>query len=334
MKIIFIYFNFLLFSFISIIYAKIELEYHSEFLKWTKKYNKFYHHDEFTYRFQIFKNNLDFIDKHNSDKTKTYTVGMNQFGDLTTEEFRSLYLGVKISNKSNNNIKLFKPMEKLELPQNFDWINWDAVTPVKNQGQCGSCWAFSTTGVAEGCHAIQAAKLVSLSEQNLIDCSTAYPNEGCSGGDPRVAMQYIIDNGGIDTESSYPYTGQEGTCHFNPSAVGATLPGYAAVESGNENALLQAVAKAPTSVCICGASDQSFQFYKGGIYNNPSCPNSLNQIDHAMLAIGWGVDNGTPYWLIKNSWGSDWGYYGLVLMMRNDNNQCGIATYATVPVGC
>jgi cathepsin L len=302
-----------------------------------KYFNKSYNHNEFIYRFEIFKKNLDFIDKHNSNKNKTFTVGMNQFGDLTIEEFKYLYLGVNIpkflNNSSLSNLKKFQHIKGLQLPENFSWYWYNNVVgPPKNQGQCGACWAFSTTGSVEGCYGIKTGTYVSLSEQNLIDCSTAYPNEGCNGGNPMVAMQYIIDNGGIDTEASYPYTAQDGTCNFNPSTVGATLTGYYSIPSGNEEALQQAVYKGPTSVLISGATDSSFQFYSGGIYNNPSC--NSQPIDHAMVAIGWGVENGTPYWVLQNSWGSSWGnpkFPGLIAMMRNDNNQCFIASYATLP---
>jgi len=206
-----------------------------------------------------------------------------------------------------------------------------AVTPIKNQEQCGSCWSFSTTGSVEGCNFLATGKLVSLSEQNLMDCSTAQGNQGCDGGLMTQAMDYIISNGGIDTESSYPYTAEDGTCNYNKANSGGDLKKYVNVNAGDEKDLQAKVALGPTSVAI-DASQSSFQFYSTGVYNEPAC--STSQLDHGVLAVGWGVDSGTDYWIVKNSWGTDWGQNGYIWMSRNLNNQCGIATMATLPNSC
>jgi len=214
------------------------------------------------------------------------------------------------------------------LPDSWDWRNKSAVTPVKDQGQCGSCWAFSTTGSTEGCHFLATQKLVSVSEQNLVDCSGSYGNMGCNGGLMTQAMDYIIANKGIDTEASYPYTAQDGTCHFTAQNVGATLKAYTNVKSGDESDLQVKVHMGPTSVAI-DAGHASFQMYSKGVYNEPAC--SSTQLDHGVLAVGWGISGSTPFWIVKNSWSAQWGMNGYIWMSRNKNNQCGIATMATLP---
>lgn len=267
---------------------------------------------------------MDFIDAHNK-ANKGFTVAMNKFGDLSSDEFARIFLGTKIT--------ITTPMKnstrKVRAPTSFDWSTKGAVTPIKNQQQCGSCWAFSTTGSTEGCHFLTTKSLVSLSEQNLVDCSQAQGNQGCEGGLMTQAMDYIISNKGIDTESSYPYTAQDGaSCLFNSANVGATLTGYTNVNQGDENDLLAKVTLGPTSVAI-DASQSSFQLYSSGVYYEPAC--SSTQLDHGVLAVGWGVSSGTDYWIVKNSWGTDWGLNGYIWMSRNKNNNCGIATSATLP---
>jgi cathepsin L len=305
-------------------FALSEVEYQSAFTFWMQQNQKSYHHDEFLHRFRTFKANLDFVNRHNANSNKTFTVAMNKFGDLSIQEFSRFYLGTKATVVPRHHRAVHNP----KLPASWDWRKQGAVTPIKNQGQCGSCWSFSTTGSTEGCHMISTKKLVSLSEQNLMDCSTSQGNQGCDGGLMTQAMTYIISNGGIDTESSYPYTAQDGTCSYSASNSGATLKSFVNVNSGDENDLQVKVSTGPTSVAI-DASQNSFQFYSSGVYNEPAC--STSQLDHGVLAIGWGVDSGTAFWLVKNSWGTDWGMNGYIEMSRNLNNQCGIATMATLP---
>jgi cathepsin L len=300
-----------------------------EFLRWMHLHGKSYDAEEFPHRYATFRANLNFIRKHNANPSKTFEVAMNKFGDLTNEEFGRLYLGTKINVTSK---VIHRPLPLLKLPATWDWrkngpVSGGVVTPVKNQAQCGSCWAFSTTGSVEGCHALATQTVVSLSEQNLMDCSTSEGNQGCNGGLMTQAMDYIISNGGIDTESSYPYTAQDGTCSYNSANSGSTLKSYVNVNSGDEADLLIKASTGPTSVAI-DASQSSFQFYSSGIYSDPNC--STSQLDHGVLVIGWG--NG--YWLVKNSWGSDWGMSGFIEMARNSGNMCGIATMATLPQGC
>jgi len=303
-----------------------EFEYQSAFTFWMQQHQKSYSHDEFQHRFRVFRTNMDFIDAHNK-ANKGFTVAMNKFGDLTASEFSNVFLGTRYSAPKAN---VTSPL-KVTLPASFDWRSKGAVSHVKNQEQCGSCWSFSTTGSTEGCHYIHETgqkKMVSLSEQNLMDCSTSQGNQGCDGGLMTQAMDYIIQNGGIDTEKSYPYTAEDGTCHYNSANSGATLKSYVNVNQGDENDLQAKVNVGPTSVAI-DASQSSFQFYSTGVYYEPNC--SSTQLDHGVLAVGWGTSSGSDYWIVKNSWGSDWGQSGYIWMSRNKDNNCGIATMATLP---
>jgi len=300
------------------------------FLAWTHKHNKVYSVDDFQFRWQTWKANAIFIEKFNKQMNHTFTVSMNKFGDLTTKEFSKLYKGLKHAAppkpKMHNEIVFSHP----KLPATVDWRTKGAVTGIKNQGQCGSCWSFSATGSTEGAHFLQAKKaLVGLSEQNLVDCSQAEGNEGCNGGLMDDAFKYIISNHGIDSESSYPYTAETGTCQFNAANVAAHLMSYQDVTSESEPALTTAVAqRGPVSVAI-DASHTSFQFYSGGVYYEPEC--STTQLDHGVLAVGYGASGSSDYYIVKNSWGTDWGMSGYIWMSRNRDNNCGIATMSSYP---
>jgi len=214
-----------------------------------------------------------------------------------------------------------------------DWREKGYVTPVKNQERCGSCWAFSTTGSLEGQHFKKTQKLVSLSEQNLIDCSKKEGNKGCQGGLMDNAFKYIIKNKGIDTEQSYPYTGQNGfRCKFNEANVGATVSSFVDVKRGSESALAQAIAEiGPISVAM-DAGHESFQHYRTGIYTERKC--SSVKLDHGVLAVGYGSDAETSgnYWIVKNSWGTMWGDKGYFKLAKDDKNMCGLATQPSYPV--
>jgi cathepsin L len=306
--------------------ALTELEYQSKFTDWMQLHSKSYAHDAFQTRYQIWKKNYDYVDQHNAQGL-SFTLEMNAFADMTNTEFASLYNGLKM----DPSMLPGESAEKVPFvgAVDVDWRTKGAVTAVKNQGQCGSCWSFSTTGSVEGCHFLAAGSLVSLSEQNLMDCSWNEGNEGCNGGLMTAAMQYIISNGGVDTESSYPYTAASShTCKYSVSSRGSTEKSYTNVKQGDENDLANKVNQGPTSVAI-DASQSSFQLYKSGVYYEPRC--SSTQLDHGVLAVGYGTDGTTDYWIVKNSWGTSWGMNGYINMSRNRNNNCGIATMATLP---
>jgi cathepsin L len=298
-----------------------------EFGRFVEKYGKTYESSsEQAYRFRVFKKNLEMIHAHNA-KGLSYKLAVNHFADMTNAEFRERFLGVRLNHTRRGAKHIVNP--KVTLPSTVDWRQKGAVTPVKDQGQCGSCWAFSTTGSTEGAWFLTKGQLVSLSEQNLVDCSGAEGNQGCNGGLMDNGFQYIIDNKGIDTEKSYPYTAEDGSCKFKPANVAATVTSFRDIPTGDENALQSAVAQQPVSVAI-DASQSSFQFYSSGVYYDENC--SSDQLDHGVLAVGYGTESGSDYWLVKNSWAATWGDQGYIKMSRNKSNNCGIATAASYPV--
>jgi len=303
--------------------ARPEREYRAAFLQFIKEHNKHYTPAEFGEKYAVFKSNMDFVDHWNT--LGHHKVAINLFADLTATEFAAIYNGMSVS--VDPTTVHYRPSAT---DNTVDWRTKGAVTGVKNQGQCGSCWAFSSTGSTEGAHVIAGNALVSLSEQNLVDCSTAQGNQGCNGGLMTQAFDYI-EIAGIDTEASYPYTAQDGNCHFSTANVGAHLKTYTNVQSGSEADLVTKINLGPTSVAI-DASHASFQLYTSGIYYEPAC--SSTQLDHGVLAVGYATTTATKnneYYIVKNSWGTSWGMAGYINMSRDRRNNCGIATMATLP---
>jgi len=298
-----------------------------QFKTWMAEHGKAYATPvEEAHRFNIFRQNMEFIRTFRGG----FEVGVNEFADMNGAEF-AMYMKGYIYNASHDRDDANFPPTLGANPTAVDWRTKNAVTGVKNQGQCGSCWSFSTTGSVEGAHAIKTGSLVSLSEQNLMDCSWSYGNFGCNGGEMVNAFKYIIANKGIDTEASYPYTEKDGSCHYKAANSGATISSYKTVTTGSESALETATATVgPVSVAI-DASHPSFQFYKSGIYYEPAC--SSTKLDHGVLVVGYGTQGGTNgnYWIVKNSWGVTWGQQGYIWMAKNRNNNCGIATDASYP---
>ncbi|KAF7201649.1 cathepsin L.1 [Nothobranchius furzeri] len=311
-----------------------DLEFHAWKLKFGRSYSS---PSEEAHRRQTWLNNRKTVLMHNilaDQGMKSYRLGMTYFADMTNDEYKHLISRGSLrslnSTLPRSGSTFFRMSDGNDLPTTVDWRDKGYVTDVKDQKQCGSCWAFSTTGSLEGQHFKKTGKLVSLSEQQLVDCSGDYGNFGCNGGLMDNAFKYIQANGGIDTEDSYPYEAEDGNCRYNPNTIGATCTGYTDITSGDEDALKEAVATiGPISVAI-DASHESFQLYDSGVYDEPDC--SSSELDHGVLAVGYGTQNGKDYWLVKNSWGLSWGDKGYIMMTRNKSNQCGIATASSYPL--
>ncbi|KAH8304085.1 hypothetical protein KR059_000168 [Drosophila kikkawai] len=303
-----------------------------EWQAFTKEHRKNYQDkDVEQLRYMIFNENRIKIAEHNrrfANGEVSFKMAINEYSDLMSQEFSDLMTGLSFSDTFDEGLTFISP-EHVTLPDSVDWRSEGAVTGVKNQKSCGSCWAFSTTGSLEGQHFRKTGNLVSLSEQNLVDCSWSYGNHGCSGGTMTRGFKYIKDNGGIDTEESYPYKAVNDKCKFNRATIGATINGFVALPAGDEKKLAEAVATiGPISVAI-HVVPGSFQHYSSGVYIEPKC--NPKKINHAVLAVGYGTEGGRDFWLVKNSWGGSWGDKGYIKMLRNGNNQCGISSRACYP---
>jgi KDEL-tailed cysteine endopeptidase len=297
-----------------------------EFSLFRKRFNKVYDSDEdFFSHFNVFKSNVRSIIEHNSIIEKNFTLGINQFSDLTAEEFKALYInsGYKGATVGSYGCKTYTSAAT-SAPASIDWRQKNAVTSVKDQGQCGSCWTFSSTGASEGAWAISTGKLIDLSEQQLVDCATgvSYGSHGCNGGQMEGADKYLIANGQCSL-ASYPYTATDDKCR-TCSPV-AHFSSCSDVKPNDQISLLNAVAMQPVSVAI-EADTRYFQSYTGGILDATTCGTTL---DHGVLIVGYGTDNGKKYWNVKNSWSSSWGEQGYVRILRSDSTNdagiCGIA---------
>jgi len=285
-----------------------ESEYQSQFVSYIEKFDKTYAHEEFFARFNTFKSVLDFVREHNAGNS-TWTAAINQFSDLTADEFKAQYLSSLLiptnpGTAGEESVILPDPSQ----PNDVDWRQKGAVTPVKNQGQCGSCWAFSATGAVEGWAATTGKGLKSLAEQQLVDCAGSVGNQGCNGGWPNKAIGWLASHGSC-AESSYPYTARDGSCKQCTSVL---KPGGVGTGSG-ESTLAGQLSSLPVSVCVDASG--GFQHYSSGVFSGP-CG---TQINHAILAVGYT----SAYWIVKNSWGTSWGSSGYIYMARG-KNLCGI----------
>lgn len=276
--------------------------------------------------------NFKFVKEHNTRYDaglETYELEMNHFAGLTSEEFGAKYLGLDVSQLKDTKNCTGKQAPSVSVPDAVDWMEKGAVTPIKNQGQCGSCWAFSATGSMEGAHFLSSGKMSSFSEQQLVDCSTSYGNHGCQGGLMDMAFFYVKDHG-ITLESTYPYKGTNGKCNYDPTKDQAwTISDCTDVTADKESALLAGVAQQPVSVAI-QANHLSFQLYKKGIYSG----NCGTNLDHGVLAYGYGSQDGKGYWKVKNSWGAGWGLAGSIWIERTGDGKgkCGINMVASFPI--
>jgi C1A family cysteine protease len=317
-------------------------EYHGSihtavFKKWQKHFGKSYNGiDERAHRFTVFMENWLKIHEHN-EKESTYKLGLNQFADMSASEFKQYVHGnmgsCLLPGKKSINQLRSGGKAAVNAPSSIDWTTKGVVTPVKNQGQCGSCWAFSTTGSIESRYAIAHGKLNSLSEQQLVDCSGSYGNMGCNGGLMDSAFKYVKAEGGLCSESAYPYTARDGTC--KASSCGSkfdAISSYVDVTHDSESSLMNAVAEGPVSIAI-EADQSAFQFYRSGILSG-SCGTRL---DHGVLVVGYGSEGGSDFWKVKNSWGASWGESGYIRICRacsknGMQGECGILDQPSYPV--
>ncbi|KAM0032880.1 putative cathepsin F [Helianthus debilis subsp. tardiflorus] len=287
--------------------------------------------EEHDYRLTVFKANLRRAKRHQLlDPTAQH--GVTKFSDLTPSEFRKKYLGLKSNLKFPADANKAPILPTNDLPEDFDWREKGAVTPVKNQGSCGSCWSFSTTGALEGSHFLQTGELVSLSEQQLVDCDhECDPAErnscdsGCNGGLMNNAFEYILKAGGVQKEEDYPYTGKDGTCHFDKSKIAASVTNFSVVSTDEDQIAANLVTYGPLAIGINAAWMQT---YIGQV----SCPYICSKLkmDHGVLLVGYGSAGYAPlrfkekpYWIIKNSWGVDWGEDGYYKLCSG-YNACGM----------
>ncbi|KAL2458506.1 Senescence-specific cysteine protease SAG12 [Abeliophyllum distichum] len=281
--------------------------------QWMAQYGRVYKDNaEKAKRYNIFKANFEFIKSFNNAGMRTYKLSINQFADLTNEEFRASRNGYKMSSyKKSTGETSFRFENVTAIPSSMDWRKKGAVTGVKDQGQCGCCWAFSAVAAMEGINQLTMGKLISLSEQELVDCDTSGEDQGCNGGLMDNAFEFILDNHGLTTESNYPYKGVDGTCNTKKeSSHDAIITGYEDVPANMD----------PTS------NSTRVEF---------SLENAGTDLDHGVTAVGYGkTRDGTKYWLVKNSWGTSWGEDGYIRMQRGidaEEGLCGIAMQASYP---
>jgi len=317
-----------------------EKSHQDAFEKFIKDFEKEYASDEErATRYGVFKENRVYINRMNQEYPETQ-FDINEFADMSHDEFAGSYLhGFRPELKQQWGELPHLGTHQYSgaaLPASVDWNAKGAVTPIKNQGQCGSCWAFSTTGSVEGAWEIATGKLVSLSEQQLVDCSKAEGNQGCNGGLMDNGFKYF-ETAAICTEDSYPYAGKTGTtCKATSCTDGIPaggVKGFKDVAKDDMNALMEAVSIGPVSIAI-EADKGAFQFYKGGVLTQ-KCGTNL---DHGVLLVGYGSLDGKDYWKVKNSWGPSWGQEGFILLERGTSSpdgaagECGLRQSASYPI--
>ncbi|KAK0180964.1 hypothetical protein PV327_003290 [Microctonus hyperodae] len=299
-----------------------------EFENFKEKHKKVYvDHKDHKRRKETFRQNFRFIQSMNRANLG-FQMAVNHLADHTELELKALR-GKQYTHVTNNGglpfpYKPKKIVKTKAFPKDLDWRLYGAVTPVKDQSVCGSCWSFGTTGAVEGAYFMKHHKLVRLSQQALIDCSWGYGNNGCDGGEDFRSYQWIMQQGGLPTEEDYGnYIGQDGYCHVNNVTLTAKISGWVNVTTNDVDALKVAIAKhGPVSIAI-DASQKTFSFYSNGVYYDPACGNTEDRLDHAVLVVGYGTMNGQDYWLVKNSWSNYWGNDGYILMAQKNNN-CGV----------
>lgn len=294
------------------------------------KHEKLYKNvDEEKLRFSIFQENLRKIEEHNEKYragNATFYKAVNKFADLSKEEF-SAFLKRQSAGRPKLDTVYRKP-NAIAVPDAYDWRDRGAVSKVKNQASCGSCWAFSATGALESAYYLKYNQMVLFSEQQLVDCDTN--QGGCAGGDEGVALYYIKNTGGLQLEDTYPYESRDGSCRYEQSKLfSVPIREIVQLQSKNENELLQAIGSIQPVTVALDASDLGS--YGGGVMSNGDC--TRNELNHAVLGVGYGHDSetGLDYWILKNSWSDDFGENGY-FRIRRGTDECGISTENLYPV--
>jgi len=299
-----------------------------EFESFKKTHGKTYTGEEHEYRFSVFTETLKTIEERNAFGEAKHAV--NKFADLTPEEFKAMYLGYR-PKKNGFRVEADIPLTNITAAKSIDWRSHSPsiLTAVKNQGQCGSCWAFSATEQIETDVAIATGKLLTLSPQQITSCDKT--DLGCNGGNTETAYEYVVKAKGIEPNADYPYTsgkkGKTGTCKFTKSDVSAKITGYKTISSNKrgEAKMMTQIANSPISVCV---DAETWQTYDSGIVGK-SCGASL---DHCVQAVGYQASGKKPYWIVRNSWAADWGEKGYIYVEAGID-ACGIAKDATVVTG-
>uniref|UniRef100_A0A8C3WPX7 Cathepsin F n=1 Tax=Catagonus wagneri TaxID=51154 RepID=A0A8C3WPX7_9CETA len=298
----------------------------SIFKDFVTTYNRTYgSEEEARWRMSVFANNMVRAQKIQALDTGTARYGVTKFSDLTEEEFRTIYLNPLLQEEPGQKLRLAKPVSSLPPPE-WDWRKKGAVTNVKDQGMCGSCWAFSVTGNVEGQWFLKRGTLLSLSEQELLDCDTV--DKACMGGLPSNAYSAIKTLGGLETEDDYSYRGHLQTCSFDAEKAKVYINDSVELSQNEQKLAAWLAEKGPISVAI---NAFGMQFYRHGISHplRPLCSPWL--IDHAVLLVGYGNRSATPFWAIKNSWGTDWGEEGYYYLYRG-SGACGVNIMASSAV--
>eukprot|EP01130_Rhizamoeba_saxonica_P019206 TRINITY_DN9864_c0_g1_i1.p1 TRINITY_DN9864_c0_g1~~TRINITY_DN9864_c0_g1_i1.p1 ORF type:complete len:332 (+),score=84.36 TRINITY_DN9864_c0_g1_i1:50-1045(+) len=305
--------------------SKVAQDFDNFVVKFEKVYDD---EDEYQERFAIFQDNLKTIQKMNSLSNGGAVFGINKYSDLTATEFKNYYLMNPLYvSDVRKDVEVIKPKHNIYDPAKYDWREHGAVTPVKDQGQCGSCWAFSTTENIESVWILGGKGNVSdtrFSPQQIVDCDKS--DLGCNGGNPPTAYEYVINAGGIEADNSYPYTAQDGTCKFEKSKVVGKISGWKYATSRGDEATLKKnlLSHGPLSICVDAAY---WQHYSSGVMTSWQCA-WINQLDHCVQLVGYDTGASTPYWIVRNSWGTSWGNEGYIWLEMGDNT-CGLTNEAS-----